>query len=170
MLHETFSCSSYQKDKGTKPGDLPKSNALSEIGKQWIEKYFGFTGLRVVSWFRRLVAGLSPWQSGFEPGPIHMGFEVDRVATEHDFLLVLACFLRHYHFHQYSTRILFFTANLNRTNTQGLRTFHKANNLWAIKEINVEINFIFSLLSFLKKLKQIMKSPNCFVYVCVFPF
>ena len=35
-------CDSYQKDKRAKPGDLPKRNVLSEIGKQWVEKYFHF--------------------------------------------------------------------------------------------------------------------------------
>ena len=29
---------SYQKDKQSKPGDVPKSNVLSEIGEHWIEK------------------------------------------------------------------------------------------------------------------------------------
>jgi hypothetical protein len=32
----------YQKDKRAKPGNLPESNALSEIGENWIEKYFHF--------------------------------------------------------------------------------------------------------------------------------
>jgi hypothetical protein len=30
---------SYQKAKFTKPGNLPKSNALSEIEERWIEEY-----------------------------------------------------------------------------------------------------------------------------------
>jgi hypothetical protein len=33
-----------------------------------------------VPWFRRLVAGLSPWRPGFDPGLIHVGFVVDKVA------------------------------------------------------------------------------------------
>jgi hypothetical protein len=53
ILHKTISCSPYQKAKGAKPGNLPKSNAISEIGEQWLETYVRFTGLRVVSWFRR---------------------------------------------------------------------------------------------------------------------
>ena len=31
---------SYQKDKRSKPGNHSKSNALSQIGEDWIEKYF----------------------------------------------------------------------------------------------------------------------------------
>ena len=85
MLHKTFSCSSYQKVEGAKPGNLPKSNVISEIGEQWLEKYVRFTGLRVVSWFRRLVSGLSPWRTDFEPVPILVGFEVDKVALRHGF-------------------------------------------------------------------------------------
>ena len=48
ILQKTFPCSSYQKAKGVKPGNLPKSNAIPEIGEQWLETYFRFTGLRVV--------------------------------------------------------------------------------------------------------------------------
>jgi len=35
-------CCSYQKDRQVKPRNLPKSNALSEIGKCWIEQQFHF--------------------------------------------------------------------------------------------------------------------------------
>lgn len=35
-------CCSYQKDKLSNPGNLPKSNAVPEIGKLWIEDYFDF--------------------------------------------------------------------------------------------------------------------------------
>jgi hypothetical protein len=35
-------CCSYQKGKRGKPGNLPKSDALSEIGKKWTEIYFHF--------------------------------------------------------------------------------------------------------------------------------
>ena len=35
-------CSYYQKDKWAKPGNLPKSNALSEIEEHWIQKCFHF--------------------------------------------------------------------------------------------------------------------------------
>jgi hypothetical protein len=33
-----------------------------------------------VPWLRRLVAGLPPRRSGFDPGPVHVGFVVDKVA------------------------------------------------------------------------------------------
>ena len=40
-LHPSSStCCSYQQDERTKLGNLPKRNALSEIGKNWTEKYF----------------------------------------------------------------------------------------------------------------------------------
>jgi hypothetical protein len=35
-------CCSYQKDKRAKPGNLPKSDALSEIRERWTEKCFNF--------------------------------------------------------------------------------------------------------------------------------
>jgi hypothetical protein len=33
-----------------------------------------------VSWLRRLVAGISPRRPGFNPGSVHVGFVVDKVA------------------------------------------------------------------------------------------
>jgi hypothetical protein len=33
-----------------------------------------------VPWLRRLVAGLSPRRPGFDPGSLHVGFMVDKVA------------------------------------------------------------------------------------------
>jgi hypothetical protein len=33
-----------------------------------------------VSWFRRLVTGLSPRRAGFDSGSVHVGFLVDEVA------------------------------------------------------------------------------------------
>jgi hypothetical protein len=33
-----------------------------------------------VPWLRRLVAGLSPRRPGFDPGSVHVGFMVDKVA------------------------------------------------------------------------------------------
>jgi hypothetical protein len=38
------------------------------------------TAVRAVPWLRRLVAGLSPRRSGFDPGSVHVGFVVDKVA------------------------------------------------------------------------------------------
>jgi hypothetical protein len=36
---------SFQKDKRAKPGNLPKSKAVSEIGEHWTEKDLHFLGL-----------------------------------------------------------------------------------------------------------------------------
>jgi hypothetical protein len=41
---------SYRKNKGAKPGNLPKDNTVLEIGFYWIEKYF----LLVCRWLRIL--------------------------------------------------------------------------------------------------------------------
>jgi hypothetical protein len=38
------------------------------------------TAKLVVPWLRRLVAGLSPRRTEFDPGSVHMGFVVDEVA------------------------------------------------------------------------------------------
>jgi hypothetical protein len=46
-------CCSNQTDKGQKPGSLPKTNALLEIGEHWIEKCFHFAifkGIRAVKY------------------------------------------------------------------------------------------------------------------------
>jgi hypothetical protein len=42
MLHTRLHLNTilYQKDKRAKPGNLPKSSFLSEIGQYWTEKYF----------------------------------------------------------------------------------------------------------------------------------
>jgi hypothetical protein len=42
-----------------------------------------------VVWLRQLVADLSTWRPGFEPGSVHMGFVVDKVALGQIFLRVL---------------------------------------------------------------------------------
>jgi hypothetical protein len=42
-----------------------------------------------VPWLRRLVAGLSPRRTGFDPGSVHVGFVVDKVALGQVFLRVL---------------------------------------------------------------------------------
>ena len=38
----SFTCCSFQKDKREKPGNLPKSNSLFEIGGRCRDKYFSF--------------------------------------------------------------------------------------------------------------------------------
>jgi hypothetical protein len=41
------------------------------------------------AWLRQLIAGLSPRRPGFDPGSVHVGFVVDKVALGHVFLRVL---------------------------------------------------------------------------------
>jgi hypothetical protein len=43
-----------------------------------------------VPWLRRLVAGLSLRRPGFDPGSVHVGFVVDKVALGQAFLRVVA--------------------------------------------------------------------------------
>jgi hypothetical protein len=38
------------------------------------------TIVKAVPWLKRLVAGLSPRRPGFDPGSVHVGFVVDKVA------------------------------------------------------------------------------------------
>jgi hypothetical protein len=38
-----------------------------------------------VPWLKRLVAGLSPRRPGFDPGSVHVGFVVDKLALEQFF-------------------------------------------------------------------------------------
>jgi hypothetical protein len=38
------------------------------------------TTMQAVSWLRRLAAGLPPRKPGFNPGSVHVGFVVDKVA------------------------------------------------------------------------------------------
>jgi hypothetical protein len=42
-----------------------------------------------VPWLRRLVTGLSPHRPGFDPGSVHVGFLVDKVALGQVFPRVL---------------------------------------------------------------------------------
>jgi hypothetical protein len=44
-----------------------------------------------VLWLRRLVAGLSPRRPGFDPGSVHVGFVVDKVALGQDSTSVFPC-------------------------------------------------------------------------------
>ena len=45
--------------------------------------------LKAVPWLRRLVAGLSPRRSGFDPDSVHVGFVVDKVTLGQVFPRVL---------------------------------------------------------------------------------
>jgi hypothetical protein len=44
---------------------------------------------RAVPWLSRLVAGFPPWRPGFDPGSVHVGFMVDKVAVGQVFPRVL---------------------------------------------------------------------------------
>ena len=48
----------------------------------YVQEQTGFTviGDMAVPWLRRLVAGLPPRRHGFDPGSVHVGFVVDKVA------------------------------------------------------------------------------------------
>jgi hypothetical protein len=71
----------YRKDKRAQPGNLPKSSAVSEVGKQPIEDYSN-RGFRVVPWFRRLVAGVSPRSPRVRSHVSHVRFVVYLRALE----------------------------------------------------------------------------------------
>jgi hypothetical protein len=45
--------------------------------------------VRVVPWFRRLIAGFSPRRTGFAPVSVHLGFVVDKVTMGQVFFRVL---------------------------------------------------------------------------------
>jgi hypothetical protein len=47
---------------------------------------------RAVPWLRRLFTGLSPLRAGFDPGSVHVGFVVDKVALGQVFSRVLRVF------------------------------------------------------------------------------
>jgi hypothetical protein len=47
------------------------------------------TWSRAVPWLRRLAPGLPPRRPGFDPGSVHVGFVVDKVALGQVFLRVL---------------------------------------------------------------------------------
>jgi hypothetical protein len=51
---------------------------------------------RAVPWLRRLVVGLPPRRPGFDPGSVHVGFVVDKVALGQVFPRVLR-FSRQFH-------------------------------------------------------------------------
>jgi hypothetical protein len=50
-----------------------------------------------VLWLRRLVAGLPPRRPGFDPGSVHVGFVVDKVAPGQVFLPSTSVFPRQFH-------------------------------------------------------------------------
>jgi hypothetical protein len=58
---------------------------VRENWEQFATKYYP----TAVPWLRRLVAGLSPRRPGFDPGSVHVGFVVDKVALGQVFPRVL---------------------------------------------------------------------------------
>jgi hypothetical protein len=54
--------------------------------------------LMAVPWLRRLAAGLPPRKPGFDPGSVHVGFVVGKVALGQVFLRVLRFFPRQFHY------------------------------------------------------------------------
>jgi hypothetical protein len=50
-------------------------------------KILAFT-IKAEPWLTRLVAGLLPRRPGFDPGSVHVGFVVDKVALKQVFLRV----------------------------------------------------------------------------------
>jgi len=55
-------------------------------GVKKISRKMNFSKQRIVSWFRRLVAGLSLQSSGFDSKPVLVGFVVNEAALEQVFL------------------------------------------------------------------------------------
>ena len=55
-------CYSWQKNKQTKRGNLPKGDAVSEIGKRWVGKYVNLLTYLLTPWFRVLLEKLTGLQ------------------------------------------------------------------------------------------------------------
>jgi hypothetical protein len=72
---------------------------VSENGKERAELHeWKHVTVVAVPWLRRLVAGLSPRRPGFNPGSVHMGFVVDKVALGQVFLPRTSVFSCQFHF------------------------------------------------------------------------
>ena len=65
-----------------------KLGAVSHVKGDAIAQSVQAMGL-AVPWLRPLVAGLSPRTPGFDPGSVHLGFVVDKVAVGQVFLRIL---------------------------------------------------------------------------------
>lgn len=79
-----------------------------------------FIGL---TWFRRLVAGLSPWSHGFVSKSVHVIFVVDKVAVGQVYLLVFRFFLVSNIPPMLHTLLHLHVALNRRTNARNLGTF-----------------------------------------------
>jgi hypothetical protein len=71
------------------------------------QKVSGLRLWRAVPWPRRLVAGLSPRRPSFDPGPVHVGFVVDKVALGQVFPRVL-------HYTEKRKKLIFITGLHNK--------------------------------------------------------
>jgi hypothetical protein len=75
-----------------------------------------------VPWLRRLVTGLSPRRPGFDPGSVHVGFVVDKVALGQAFPRVLRFYPVNFippvlHYTEKREKIIVFISGLHN-NTQ----------------------------------------------------
>jgi hypothetical protein len=75
-----------------------KKQCFSEVGESCVEESCQLhrmiciqlpAGIRAAPWLRRLAAGLPPRRPGFDPGSVHVGFAVDKVALGQVFPRVL---------------------------------------------------------------------------------
>jgi hypothetical protein len=55
----------------------------------WLHAHGSKYYIKAVPWLRRLAAGLPPRRPGFDPGSVHVGFVVDKVALGQVFPQVL---------------------------------------------------------------------------------
>jgi hypothetical protein len=82
--------------------------------------------VRVVPWFRRLVAGFSPRRTGFAPGSVHVGFVVDKVAMGQVFFSEFSTFLYRLGYEQFVAGIqrhsLAPSLYMNNTNNEVLKS------------------------------------------------
>jgi hypothetical protein len=106
---------SYQ-DKWARPGNLPKSNTLSEIDEHWIGKFFNL--FKIVPWLRQLAAAISARRLGFDPGPFHVRFVVDEVSPAPNTSV--------FPFHQCPTHLHQHLALTRRTSGRSPEIFRKA--------------------------------------------
>lgn len=77
----------YKEDRRVKFRDLPKSNAVWEIGGLWIGKDFHISFVpNTLSWLMRFVDSLSPRRPGFHHRPDPVRFVVDKVDLGRGFI------------------------------------------------------------------------------------
>jgi hypothetical protein len=65
---------------------------LASLFQMVSDEQYGLWSFRsdgIMQCFWRLVAGLSPWKPGLDPGPVHVGFVVERMTLEQGYPRVL---------------------------------------------------------------------------------